>query len=112
MSLPSGNKISVQGYEHFAITLLLQSYDENELIFNKSLMPRITYEDPISSKTRRHYPDIYIPKDRLIIEVKSEYTLKQNYENTLLKLAAVKDAGYNFDLLCFDKKGKIIPLPF
>lgn len=112
MKMPSGTEIKVQGYEPFAVALLLQSYNEDELIFNKSLMPRFTYQDPINLKTRRYYPDIYIPKDRLIIEVKSEYTLSRNYENTLLKLSCVKEAGYNFDLLCFDRRGNIIPLPF
>lgn len=59
-------------------------------------MPQFWYD--FEGKRRRYFPDIYIPKENLIIEVKSEYTLKLNSEKNKLKFESVKLAGYNFRL--------------
>jgi len=93
-TLPSGKIITVQGYED----------DFLNFIFNKNLLleeevdflpPRIPY-----GENRHYYPDFYIPKFNLIIEIKSSYTLKKTDPE---KINAAKNSNYNF-LIVVDKK--------
>lgn len=97
--MPSGNIVRIQGYENLALDLLLESYDESEIVVRKKDVPKFKYQ--VNDKIRKYYPDIFIPKDNLIIEVKSEWTLAQHKDVNDLKFSAVKDAGYNFRLLIF-----------
>jgi len=54
----------------------------------------------------KYYPDIFIPNDNLIIEVKSPWTLaKQRNINNKKKRATVKK-GYNFMFMIFGRGGK------
>jgi len=58
-------------------------------------MPEFWYDN----KKHRYYPDFYVPKDNLIIEVKSGYTLNKNRKRNDMKFESVKNAGYNFKLM-------------
>ena len=49
-------------------------------------------------KKHRYFPDFYIPKDNLIIEVKSTFTYNKELEKNLLKEQCVKDAGFKYKL--------------
>jgi hypothetical protein len=51
-----------------------------------------------SNKKHRYYPDFYIPKNNLIIEVKSSFTYKVNLKINLLKEKATKKVGYKYKL--------------
>jgi hypothetical protein len=102
--LPSGRLLSVQGYEPFAIKWLLDNdYSEEDLyICNKDIESRIgKIRYPRGEKMSRYYPDIFILKDNLIIEVKSEYTYNQNKEINELKKTACLNAGLNFKFMIF-----------
>jgi hypothetical protein len=88
--LPSGKQISYQGYENVAILKLLENYSEQELHTQGMGIPTIWYGKS------RYYPDIFIPKDNLIIEVKSTWTFQAMKEKNLLKRDACIKAGYNF----------------
>lgn len=108
--LPSGKTVKVQGYEPLAIKWLLDNgYDENDLVLeNKSIesaIGRITYQNAKGS-TSRYYPDIYIPADNLIIEVKSEYTMKQNMSINLKKRDACLKLGLDFRFMVISNTGK------
>jgi hypothetical protein len=70
-------------------------------------MPRIWY---FQDKKRKYYPDIYIEKENLIIEVKSLWTMNKYFEKNMMKQKACWDAGYNFIFMIFDKEGNIIHL--
>ena len=50
------------------------------------------------NKKRRYLPDIFIPKENILIEVKSEWTLQIHPEKNKLKFQAVEDTGFNFRL--------------
>lgn len=95
---PSGNTVRVQGYENRALDILLNTYNENDILTNTTDVPRILY---VGSDKKQHYyyPDIYIPCDNLIIEVKSTYTYEADLERNLLKEQATKDAGYMFKFI-------------
>lgn len=101
---PSGRVDEVQGFEPLAIDDLLIKYNEDELVTDIKLMPQIWYMDK-DNKTHRYYPDIYIPKTNQIIEVKSDYTMKADYEKNKLKEKACFKAGFDFQFMVYDGKG-------
>lgn len=98
---PSGKVVKVQGYEHYALNDLLEIYTENEIVTETKLIPRISYIDS-NAKSRYYFPDIFIPKDNLIIEVKSDYTYNINVELNQQKKHACIVAGYNFRFMIYD----------
>lgn len=100
-TFPSGKEVKIQGYENHALDKLLQTYQEEDLTIGASLVPKIIYTH--QQKTKRYYPDIYIPKDNLIIEVKSKYTLKRELEKNLAKRRACIDQGYDFKFWIFHR---------
>jgi len=106
--LPSGKTIKLQGYEDKCLNLLLEKFVEDEICVNPDILPIFYLEN---NKKHRYYPDIYIPKKNLIIEVKSKYTYDGFigwYNINLLKRQACIDAGYNFQFMIFDKDGNLL----
>ena len=96
-TLPSGKIVNVQGYEPAVLDDLLKSgFTENEIIIDKRSVPVIWYE--FENKKRRYFPDIFIPKYNLIIEVKSLYTWKADKYKNLAKINACKVAGYSINI--------------
>jgi hypothetical protein len=94
MILPSGKIILVQGYEPIVILDLIKSgISEEEIITEKKLIPKIFYK--FEGKERRYFPDIFIERYNLIIEVKSLYTWKANKDKNIAKINACKAAGFN-----------------
>lgn len=55
-----------------------------------------------NSKTRIYFPDFYLPKYNLIIEIKSSYYYKKEENRNLLKEKYSKESGFNF-LFIIDK---------
>ena len=100
-TLPSGREIKVQGYEGYALADLLQIYVEREIEYQRSKIPEIWYEQ--DGIRHRYFADFYIKKNNLIVEVKSNWTYNRYLEKNLLKEKAVKEFGYNFQLII---KGK------
>lgn len=105
--MPAGNIVKVQGYEPFAITYLLKSYRQEDIMIETYDKPRLPYKDDIG-KNHYYFPDIHIPKDNLIIEVKSMYTYNKNIPRHMLKRQTCIDAGYNFMFMIFDKDGNLL----
>lgn len=101
--LPSGNKIYLQGFEWLAMDELLETYNESEIITETSLIPIFDYTD-IHGQSRKYFPDIYVPKDNLIIEVKSDWTYTQNKTVCDLKRDACVLSGYNFRFMIMKDK--------
>ena len=105
-TFPSGKVEKVQGYENFAVDILLNSYTEQELKLSRIDVPEIWYE--FKGKTRRYFADIYIPKDNLVIEVKSEYTYNKNRGKNICKALFTRKRGYNFELWILHKCGNVL----
>ena len=112
-TLPSGSIVKIQGYEDKCLDMLLSTiYDENDLIINPSQILKIFYVE--NNKKHRYYPDIFIPEENLILEVKSQWTYNSQrkwYNTNLLKKQACLDAGYNFKFMIFDGKGNLLDNP-
>ena len=104
-TLPSGNIIKIQGYQHYALDELIQNnINENEIVTGSKNVPEIWYFDK-SGKKRRHFVDIFIPSENKCIEVKSTWTLKKQKDIVFLKQNSALDLGYLYEIWIYDSKG-------
>jgi len=104
---PSGRIIKVQGYENFLLDFLVEHFSEDEIIVNYEIIKTvgiIKYVDE-HGKTRNYIPDILL--DNIIYEVKSEWTYKNNIENTWKKGEGCELAGFTFILCIVDNDKKL-----
>ena len=85
-------------------SLLNTRFTEGDFDFDN--IPMIDYY--FTNRKRKYIPDFYIPKDKLIIEVKSTFTYGLHKEQNFAKKDATIAAGYNFEFLIVDKKGRVI----
>jgi len=93
-TLPSGKIIKVMGYEDHFLNFIFNKkiFKEEDFDFTNNF--KINYMD--GNKKRKYYPDFFIPKKNLIIEIKSLYILNKQKHLNDLKFEAAKKAGYNF----------------
>jgi hypothetical protein len=86
--------VSLQGYEPIVLNeLIARGLTKEDIMIGKSKIPVISYGN------RKYFPDMYLPKVNLLIEVKSEYTLAQHYDNVMAKCDASIKSGYSILLL-------------
>ena len=98
--LPSGRVVKLMGYEPQVVKHLLATrYTESDMSFNE--IPTFKYDG-----NHLYFPDLYIPKEKRVIEVKSEWTYSQAKEITHLKGKAVVDAGFTFELIIWEESKK------
>jgi hypothetical protein len=109
-TFPSGRIDLVQGYEPQALDILIQSYEEDDIVTSnhkiESLCGEIKYT--FGGKERKYYTDIYIKSSHTFIEIKSDYTFESDKEKNLEKREACINAGINFEFWIMDKKGNIL----
>lgn len=104
-TLPSGKIVLLQGYEHVCIHNLLKKYKEKEIFCLTKEISILTGKIMYDNNSHRYYPDIFIPKENLIIEIKSTYTMKKELEKNMKKKQACLDAGFDFEFwICSDKE--------
>lgn len=112
-TFPSGKVVKIRGYENIVLDyLFLTNYREDDIMVDSSkCIPTFKYKT-VSRHSWRYYPDIYIPTENRIIEVKSQWwwdgygkeKYKSRLENNLRKRQAVLDAGYNYEVWLFEDK--------
>ena len=100
---PSGEICKYQGYENFGLDLLLKTYSENEIITDRKEIPKIKYID-FDGTHRTYCPDMWIPRDNLLVEIKSDYTYRLHEKNISCKQKGVISGGYKFNLFVFNRK--------
>ena len=103
-TMPSGLIRNIQGYEPFALTELIKIYSEEQIKTDRIDIPRIKYT--INDTEKYYFPDIYIPDDKKIIEVKSTWTYKCKSDNIIHKKEATEHLGYLYEIWIFDANGK------
>lgn len=107
---PSGVVRKVQGYEPFALNHLFSSgYTEDQIMTSRRDVPRITYM--LNEKKHYYFPDIYIPHERRVIEVKSVWTYNYMKDANMVKAARTKEEGYQYEFWCFNAKGERVSMP-
>ena len=106
--LPSGRKLTYQGWENFVLDKLINEnkIDENEIETSKIIVPTLWYN--YEGKLRRHFVDIYVKNRNLCIEVKSTWTLKKHYNKVFAKQKTAKTQGYKYYIIVVDRKGNIL----
>jgi len=104
--LPSKKIIYVQGYENKFLDYI---FNKNILTENEIIHEPFSIEYELLDKTKRYYyPDFYIPRLNLIIEIKSTYTEKIDKFIELKKQACLQK-GYQYcriinnDFISFEK---------
>lgn len=97
---PSGKIVYVQGFETSALKDLLKIYTEEEICVGADV-PSIKYFHEVG---RTYHPDIYIPSENLLIEVKSKWTFELHHELNIKKFQASVMAGYKFEMWIYNKK--------
>ena len=104
---PSGNETVVQGYENFCLDdlVLREGIKEEDILNRIEDMPDIRYRFKDEVDNRRYFPDIYIPSQNKIIEIKCPWTFKKDLDKNLAKARACIAQGYNFELRIYDRKG-------
>lgn len=78
--------------------------DEQQIDYDVEFK-HIKYWDSQKQEYRCAIPDFYIPKDNLIVEIKSNYTLDK--QNMIDRKKAYLDLGYKFKLICDHKELEI-----
>jgi hypothetical protein len=106
--MPSGNIRKVQGYEPFALADLLKIYTEEQIKTDRTDIPAIQYK--VDGKKKKYFPDIFIPHENKIVEVKSTWTYDCKTDNIQLKKDATEDEGFIYEIWCYDKKGIRVPI--
>lgn len=122
-TLPSGKIVGVRGAEPYALDILFNilNYSEESIIVHDDksdyAIEIFTFE-AVNRHTKKYFPDIYIPHENRIIEVKSQWWWDGNrdekyasrLENNLRKRQAVLDKGYKYEVWIFEtsKKYKIL----
>ena len=113
-TLPSGREVILQGFEPHILEYMLGSgWKEEEFQFDITQRPIIKYKDE-EGKNHSYYMDFYLPKNKLVVEVKSLWTLCGTLamaKITEAKRKACIAAGYTFMLLVWDKnlKAQVVP---
>jgi hypothetical protein len=111
--LPSGKIIKVQGYEPYCISMLLKAgFGEDDLIIGDDIGKHCSIWYMMGGTKHRYFPDILIKRENIIIEVKSEYTVKTNTAQMNLKYHAAKITGFIPLLFVFDRIGNIVSTTF
>jgi len=100
----------VQGYERYAIYDIINEYGIDDVLISykdiKNNIGEIKYV--MNSKEYRYYPDFYIISKNMIVEVKSIFTLQNNFDVLILKMSKCIDMGMNVKILVYNNKGKCI----
>ena len=111
--LPSGKVVGIRGDEPKALDKLISlGYNEDDIRIhdNYSSAPIIFEYVAVNRHHKKYYPDIYLPKENKIIEVKSRWwwdgngaeKYKSRLENNIRKRAAVVAKGYIYEVWLFD----------
>lgn len=103
-TLPSGKEIKIQGDEWmFLDEYFKEGNKEEDIVIHptQDIIGKLWYKTD-DEKSHRYYPDFYIPKDNLIVEVKSSYTYRSNININILKEAYCREVGYKFQFAIYN----------
>lgn len=104
---PSGKKYNCQGYEPYALDLLFIEYSDDEVITSKRDVPQIWWIDADGIQ-HRYYVDIYIPREKRMIEVKSDYRYKKDKDKLEFVWRTCVEQGYSYEVWIFDKHHEVV----
>lgn len=112
-----GIRVRVQGYEPQALNWIFNKYPhftlKTVLVESTGKVPVIDYK--VGRRNHRYFPDIFIPSQNRIVEVKSIHTLGaktgKHWKKNQEKAKACLEKGYKFSMLLMGQKGDRLWLP-
>lgn len=106
---PDGERFMILGYEDAALNDLFR-HEGVEILYagEDPRIPIYTYLDE-DGKTHKYYPDIYIPRENRVIEVKSIYVYNRDPQKTLHKALSVSEDAL-FELRLYDHHREIVEI--
>jgi hypothetical protein len=105
-TFPNGEIVQIQGYEHHCLNdLLREGVEQDDLILGYKQRPIIQYQ--IEESRHVYYPDIFIPSQNRIIEVKSDYTYDKAIERNTAKMEATA-LNHSAELRVYSGKGELL----
>ena len=106
---PDGKTYMVLGYEGCAMDDILKEEGIKTMYAGED--PEIPVFQYVGEddKTHFYYPDIYIPEENRVVEVKSVYTYNRDPEKTLCKALKVSE-NYLFELRLYNDKKEIVEI--
>lgn len=106
--LPSGKNIKIQGYESYALDILLNDFclDEDDITTCRTEVPEIWYTGE-DGKNHRYYMDIYIKSLDKGIEVKSNWTISKHVNHVQLKKQSAMQKLTSYEIWVMNNKGAI-----
>ena len=103
---PFGRKYNILGYEDYVLDILFNNEKIEHLYAgDDENIPIFQYLNN-NNKIHYYYPDIFIPSQNRIIEVKSDYTFEKEKEINMLKGLEVSNY-YLFQIYIVSRKGEI-----
>lgn len=104
---PSGRIDQIQGYEYLCLDYLIhkEKIPEEDIVTGCESMPKIWYT--FKNKKCRYYPDIFIPKQNRLVEVKSTYTYQLDKEKNHAKWKKASKK-YQFEVYIYDGKKQLV----
>jgi hypothetical protein len=105
-TFPSGRVEQCQGYEPRCFDILLETHNEDDILITRSAMPIIWYDNPSRKKKSIYYPDAFLPSEKIVIEVKSVYTIGLEKDRLIneAKFRATVTHGFELHLYVFNHK--------
>jgi len=104
---PSGEEWSLQGYEPLVAPRLIEQYQEENITSDIKIVPAVPWTDS-NGKTHVYRCDFYVESLKLIIEVKSTWTVHINDDKIQRTRKASNELGYDFRLIVLNKAGEWI----
>nr|QBK86286.1 MAG: restriction endonuclease [Marseillevirus LCMAC102] len=102
----SGQIVLIQGFEGLCLDNLLEDgVEEKDIVVGLDNIPIISYF--YDDKMRKYFPDIHIPSQNRLIEVKSLYIYNLDPERNQEKWRAASEEGYNFEVYIYDYKKRL-----
>jgi hypothetical protein len=102
---PSGKEWYLQGYEPLVAPKIIEEYGEENITPDIKIVPRIPWFDE-DGKEHYYFCDFYVDSQKLIIEVKSDYTEKLNADKIQRTRKASNELGYDFRLIVLNNDGE------
>ena len=102
----TGEFITIMGYEGYVYNKLIELTSFDNIVYGSKRIREHTtmFNYTINSINRKYYPDFYLVKQRKIIEVKSSYTYKADFDKNIAKAKACVDNEYSFEFWIHDLK--------
>lgn len=100
-----GKEYNLEGYEPIALRELLSQHNADNVLHHEEITKLIgPLKYQFNKKTSLYHPDFYIKSQNKIIEVKSEYWFKRDFEKNLAKKAACLNHGFVFEFWVYESK--------